>query len=432
MILRSDLVHVPIDPSSGGLAAVSNHLASDWPKQRAPIRWGVVGQDDRGLSVEICSVEGAAAPPATVLRGSAPAQPVAAAALVIPTGVGARTGGFIGDASPCVRVLETVADWVIVHPNVVNGADFYGGGGKALYVDGLTLDRFFGGELNLGSPRMRRIGLVLDQLESSVRDTTLNAANACCAIWGVDVLGYVVCDEPVRARVRKSPIGYYTGQVDNPETLLSAAQVLQESGADAIAVVTAIGTVPGEVWRAHYCDGGPNPIGTLEAMISRAITWHTGLPCAHAPAFEALTGSAEGVVDPRAAGEVASGSGLPCILRGLSGAPDVVKSGGLSVGQLAAVIVPHSCAGGPPALAAIRNDLPLVTVRSNKCLVQVEPGRLGLSGAVEVANYAEAVAFVAAQRAGVSFERLRTPARPIEQIVVESPRRVRESSSHAS
>jgi len=44
------------------------------------------------------------------------------AVMVVPTGIGASIGGFAGDAMPAARVLASVVDKLVTHPNVMNGA----------------------------------------------------------------------------------------------------------------------------------------------------------------------------------------------------------------------------------------------------------------------------------------------------------------------
>jgi hypothetical protein len=44
------------------------------------------------------------------------------AMLVIPTGVSSKIGGFAGDGLPVARVMSSMVDTLITHPNVVNGA----------------------------------------------------------------------------------------------------------------------------------------------------------------------------------------------------------------------------------------------------------------------------------------------------------------------
>ena len=43
--------------------------------------------------------------------------------LLVPTGVGAEIGGHSGDATPAARLIASVCDKLIVHPNVVNASD---------------------------------------------------------------------------------------------------------------------------------------------------------------------------------------------------------------------------------------------------------------------------------------------------------------------
>jgi hypothetical protein len=43
--------------------------------------------------------------------------------LVVPTGIGSEIGGHAGDAGPVAKLLASVCDSVITHPNVVNASD---------------------------------------------------------------------------------------------------------------------------------------------------------------------------------------------------------------------------------------------------------------------------------------------------------------------
>ncbi|MCS6814417.1 MAG: DUF3326 domain-containing protein, partial [Cyanobacteria bacterium] len=45
--------------------------------------------------------------------------------LIVPTGIGATIGGYAGDALPVARGMAQVADCLITHPNVLNGAQMY-------------------------------------------------------------------------------------------------------------------------------------------------------------------------------------------------------------------------------------------------------------------------------------------------------------------
>jgi hypothetical protein len=354
-------------------------------------------------------------------RDPAPAAPPGvsgrAVAMVVPTGVGARIGGFIADGGPFLRVVESLGETVILHPNVVNGGDFYAGGHRSLYVDGYTLDAFFAGQVRLAPARPRRIGLVIEAESRTHVARLVNAANGVQAVHGIEMVGYAVCEAPLGARVSRSATGHYCGVVQDARPLLAAVQRLRSAGADAIAIVTTCGGTNTTDWEEHYLHGGVNPVGALEALLSRLVTRVTGLPSAHAPLYVGALGEYDGVVDPRVAGEVASGTGLPCVLLGLSRAPATVSSGGVGVADLSAVIVPYGCAAGMPARGARAYDVPLVAVRANTCTVGVAASALDGGRVVEVASPAEAVVYLAAARAGVAWDLICAPPRSIEEVL---------------
>jgi len=267
--------------------------------------------------------------------------------------------------------------------------------------------------VRLGKSGPARIGLIVDALGDREMERILDSANALRAVRGLPIVGCVCTSSKVEVSVRRSKHGHFLGQVDNAEVLFEAADALVDRGANALAVVTAIGGVSEGDLALHYREGGLNPVGSAEALISRALTARTGLPAAHAPAFVAGLGECRGAIDPRAAAEVASGSGLPCVLEGLTHAPRAVGSGGLGVGDLSAIVVPASCAGGAPAVAARRAGVPLVAVLENRCAVGVGAERIHGLEPIVVATYAEAIGFVACQRAGVTWEAIRRPLQPI-------------------
>lgn len=77
--------------------------------------------------------------------------------LIIPTGMGASIGGYAGDAIPVLRLIASIADNVITHPNVLNGALMYWPLSNAMYVDGYTLDQFAAGRCALKKNAIDRI-----------------------------------------------------------------------------------------------------------------------------------------------------------------------------------------------------------------------------------------------------------------------------------
>jgi hypothetical protein len=69
--------------------------------------------------------------------------------LIVPTGIAAAIGGYAGDALPVARSMAQVADRLITHPNVLNGAQLYWSLPNALYVEGYGLDQFAAGHWGL-------------------------------------------------------------------------------------------------------------------------------------------------------------------------------------------------------------------------------------------------------------------------------------------
>jgi hypothetical protein len=68
------------------------------------------------------------------------------AVMVVPTGIGASIGGYAGDALPSAKLLSTIVDVLITHPNVLNGAMMYWPMNNVMYVEGYALDEFAAGE----------------------------------------------------------------------------------------------------------------------------------------------------------------------------------------------------------------------------------------------------------------------------------------------
>ena len=420
MKLFSKIETIPVQSSRGPLATAAARVEELEETGFTVLRWGLVQLRSGSVAVELaladCPIPGIT--PVASRRGDFPVTGgrQVRTAIVVPTGVGASMGGFIADAGPFARAVAAVASLTIVHPNVVNGGDFYGASDDTLYVDGMTLDQFFLGRVRLGWPRTRRIGLLIESMPKDEIQIILNAANAVRAIYGIDIVAFDLTDEPIGGEICRSQYGHFTGSVEKPEHLLKSVDRLQRAGADAIAVVTTCGGTTRDDWSSHYTDSGPNPVGMLEALISRFITRATGLPAAHAPAYGDSIGAFSGIVDPRAAGEVASGTGLPCVLRGLSVAPDTLASGGIGVEDLTSIIVPTDCSGGIPAWGAQHQGIPLLAVRSNHCRIGVAADQLNGPPVVMVETPAEALAWLACTRAGVAWDLIRSSPTPLRSV----------------
>ncbi|MEB3322986.1 MAG: DUF3326 domain-containing protein, partial [Synechococcaceae cyanobacterium] len=209
--------------------------------------------------------------------------------------------------------------------------------------------------------------------------------------------------------------------LERPDALLRAGEALVAAGATAIAVVARFPDDPDAAALAAYRHGsGVDALAGAEAVISHLLVRHLGIPCAHAPALAPLP--PESGLDPRAAAEELGHTFLPCVLVGLSRAPDLVPTAGgdprlgrpdlLTAGQLGAVVAPAGALGGEAVLACAERGVPLITV-ANPCLLQVDADALGLerSGVtvLPAATYAEAAGLVLALREGIDPAALRRP-----------------------
>jgi len=238
------------------------------------------------------------------------------AVMVVPTGVGASIGGYAGDALPSAKLLASVADVLITHPNVMNGAMLYWPVPNVLYVEGYALDEFAAGHLSLQPPGTRgnKIGLLLDRgLEEDLLQRHVQVADAFRATLGINVAAAVVTSSPIGVSTYLASSGASWGSVDNVDALLEAARELVHAGCDAIAVVTrfpedeedrledadstesaegvsySVNTTA-DMFSAYRLGQGVDAIAGAEALISHVITKYLGVPCAHAPAFRYVCG----------------------------------------------------------------------------------------------------------------------------------------------
>ncbi|AGY57266.1 DUF3326 domain-containing protein [Gloeobacter kilaueensis] len=325
--------------------------------------------------------------------------------LLVPTGVGAAIGGYAGDAIPVARLLAGVADRLVTHPNVLNGALLSWPLPNALYVEGYALDRWCRGEWALRPVHRNRVGVLLDAaLSDSQRLQHLQAIEAARFTLGVDILGHCTSEGALGILVHPGSTGTAWGTIAHPDRLLRAAERLVAAGADAIAIVS---RCP-EVDDSAYLGGrGVDPIGGVEALVSHLVVRHLGRPAAHAPAFDYAAEPQP--VHPRVAAEALGPTFLPCVLAGLSTAPRYVRADAahpsdLLPTQVDAIVAPVGCSGGPGLLALMAQTTPpvLLAVEENLCRLDVTPERLGLK-ARRVRSYLEACGWLVALKQGVAL-----------------------------
>ena len=309
--------------------------------------------------------------------------------MIIPTGIGAKIGGHAGDATVAAKLLAGVCDTLIVHPNVVNAADLNEMPPNALYVEGSMLDRFLRGEIFLRPVLSNRILVVCNERHNS----TVNCIAAARVLLGADI-EIATLNRPL---VMKSEIrdGIASGAVEGLEELCA-----QFSGPDfdALAIHTEI-DVDNETAFTYLREGGVNPWGGVEAIVSRRVSAELGIPVAHAPIETNPT--FDEVVFPEVAAELISGSMLFCVLKGLHKAPRIAVEPGpfdLSVDHIDALVSPMCW--GTPHRACEQAGVPVVMVESNTTNC---PPR-GDIKVMRVGSYMEAAGALVALREGITLK----------------------------
>ena len=291
-------------------------------------------------------------------------------AFIIPTGIGAKIGGFAGDASKWARKFAKKCK-LIVNPNVVNAACFSGITDNMLYVEGYTLDSFFKEECNLLETSNNKIGIILDKsIPYEVKNIHLNTINAVKTVYDIDICKTEITDEPVGVDFYIDNSGISTGNVKNLDTLKRAAENLINAGANAIAIVCHFPETQGE----EYENGnGVDQVGGVEAIISHYISKEFKLPAAHAPAFSDYSITTT-LVDPRCSAEYITPTFLPCILLGLANAPQVTSNNiGLSVNDIDFIITPYDAIGCIPVLEMIKRNKKVYVIKENSTVLNVTP-----------------------------------------------------------
>jgi hypothetical protein len=351
------------------------------------------------------------------------------AVMLIPTGVDCAIGGHAGDATPAARLLASVCDHLVLHPNVVNASDVNEQTENSLYVEGSLICRLLMGTVGLRKIRQNRVLLVTEDRPEApnVVEQTINCAEGARATLGMDIAEVVVLEKELFMQTGVSDSGRVTGRIERLGHLLEILKDKRGSY-DAVALATRItphiDTV--ELHRAYFGQGGPNPWGGVEAILTHLLSTVLDVPTAHAPTMssEALRTERWGVVEPRKAAEVISTTYLFCVLKGLNRAPQVVtRPTGvydpsiISAEDVSALVIPDGCVG-VPTLAAVEQGIPVVAVKNNTNLMRNDLRALPFrEGQLHyAANYYEAAGILAAMKAGVAPAAL---ARPMQSIRIE-------------
>uniref|UniRef100_A0A6H1ZWH0 DUF3326 domain-containing protein n=1 Tax=viral metagenome TaxID=1070528 RepID=A0A6H1ZWH0_9ZZZZ len=309
---------------------------------------------------------------------------------IIPTGIGCKIGGHAGDATPAAKLIASVCDELIIHPNVVNASDINELTDNMLYVEGSILDRFLEGKFCLKKPKSNRILLVTNK---PIQPATINAVNAARHTIGCQI---EICElnVPLEMYGNFTSLGTAGGSYFGIDSLLEQIKGIEF---DALAVASPI-TIPKNVNLQYLRNGGINPWGGIEAIVSKIIANKINKPVAHAPIEntdpEILAFNE--VVNPKIAAEVLSTAYIHCVFKGLHKAPRISTTG-LHVSDIDFLITPWQCFGRPH-LACIANDITILGVKENTTCLGVE---LNEDVAYWVDNYVEAAGWLQSKKNGI-------------------------------
>jgi hypothetical protein len=397
-----------------------------------PIRLAIVGKNRRGhvCEMEVVSVDDDARDAFgdsifKFRRRQRERTTAFNAVMLIPTGVDCAIGGHAGDATPSARLLASVCDNLVLHPNVVNASDINEQAENCLYTEGSLICRLLMGTIGLAKVRQNRVLLVTESRPDApnVVDQTINCAEGARATLGVDIRDIMVLEDGLFMQTGVSDSGRVTGNIERMETLMEML-VSHRAEYDAVALATRItphvDTI--ELHRAYFGEGGPNPWGGVEAILTHSISTALDIPSAHAPTMssEALRTERWGVVEPRKAAETISTTYLFCVLKGLHRAPRVITqvdgsydSSVLTAEDISCLVIPDGCVG-LPTLAALEQGITVVAVRNNTNLMRNKLSELPFApGQLLYAdNYFEAAGLMTALRHGIAPAAVRRPLGP--------------------
>lgn len=336
------------------------------------------------------------------------------AVMIIPTGIGCEIGGHAGDATPAARLLAECVDLLIIHPNVVNASTHNEMTANMRYVEGSMLDRFLHDDFGLREVTSNRI---LVAVNKPVRPETVNAVSASRVTLGCDAT-IMELDTPLTMEgfiINNKAQGTHSGIND----LVKQLNHYDPEGDkfDALAIISLI-DVPRDVAKYYWHNGGVNPWGGIEAIVSRAIAEKILKPVAHAPIQpievkkECADGEYEFICDPRVAPEIIAECFLHCILKGLHRAPRIHwhhRAGdGLRVQDIDVMISPMCW--GTPHEACVEQKIPIIFVRENTTIYKHTYPK----DTIFVNNYIEAAGLLAAMQSGVDPLSVQRPFLPTE------------------
>ncbi len=357
--------------------------------------------------------------------------------LIIPTGIGAKYGGYAGDANPLAKLLAAQSKYLLTHPNVVNGAVLSDIPNNLIYLEGFLLDQFLLGLVSLTPKRNNKIGVIFDKgIPEDRLEYEINVLNATRAFYGCDIDSWTVTDKPLFISPRIDSFGFSSGEIKGLEYLIEKALKLKERGVTAIAICCAIPDI--EANKDYILGSGIDPIGGIEAIISRTVSFCTGLASAHAPVLISNEKIDYKKISPVSASEYIAKTFLSSVISGLRFAPRIQdkrqeaggrrqEAGGndrdvacnvsteVTNNNLNEVIVPYNAFGSPGVFYLNEVYKNIVLIKENHTSLEVSPEHLNMKFNI-VNSYKELVNSSSFNEAGIDSNVLTRPLHKIKNV----------------
>ena len=182
------------------------------------------------------------------------------AVLLVPTGIGAAIGGHAGDATPVARLLASMCDRLITHPNVVNASDINELPENGLYVEGSVISRLLMGTAGLQPVRSNRVLVLINSHPDPLFPAmAVNAVNAARASYGLMCPKVIELDPPLIMRSQYTGSARAAGEVEGLGHVLDVLD--QHRGEyDAVAMSSVINVplpLPRRLFRQRRQHGQP-------------------------------------------------------------------------------------------------------------------------------------------------------------------------------
>jgi hypothetical protein len=428
MRLYETSMHLPVGlDGANPLKQIGDRVLESLPPSTTPIRVAVTQSDFGNVQLELGVMEHDPSkyPIASIFdfeKRSIENTREFNAVLLVPTGIGALVGGHAGDAGPTARLLASICDNLVTHPNVVNASDINEMTENTLYVEGSVICRLLMGTIGLQPVRSNRILTVVEKhpTDEIFVNGAINAVNAARASTGLRCSQILLLDPAMQLITEYSSSGRAVGHVERLTNLFDRLDELRGEY-DSIAL-TSIIKIPTRALHKQYFESRGemiNPWGGVEAIFTHAISSAFDVQSAHSPMIEdqLVSNMDVGVVDPRLAAEAISFTYMQCILKGLQRAPKIITdrqlmahAGVISASDVSCVIIPVGCIG-IPTLAALAQGITVIAVRENTNIMRNDLSFLPWADdqLIIVDTYMEALGAMAALKAGIAIDTLRRP-----------------------